>query len=269
MSIDVAPRNQPPAPDIVFYPSEDGEPMAETEVHYLVITDIFQALRALFNGAKVHLCSDQFFYYEEGNPSANKSPDIMVIKGKAFDILLRSYKLWEERIVPQVIFESASESTWEADLTTKKDVFERLGVQEYFLVDPCTEYLDRQIVGFRLENGAYVRIPEEPDGSLISKELYAKLLPHGVWIRVIDLRTGKAIPHLHEVHKKLEQAETRADEEAFRAQVMEQRATREAEQKAKEAERATHEAARAAAAETENARLRALIEELQKTMPQS
>src|SRR5689334_23739229 len=36
----------------------------------------------------------------------------------------------------RVVFEVASEKTWESDLYDKRDVYQRVGVSEYFLFDP-------------------------------------------------------------------------------------------------------------------------------------
>ena len=47
----------------------------------------------------------------------------------------RIYKLWEEGRAPQVIFEVTSRSTRREDLRSKHDLYERLGVSEYFLFD--------------------------------------------------------------------------------------------------------------------------------------
>ncbi|MDS3860922.1 hypothetical protein RIF25_08860 [Thermosynechococcaceae cyanobacterium BACA0444] len=48
-------------PDI-FYPSEDGKPLAETSVHFDAIVDIVTTLR-LYLGETGIVLSNQFFYY--------------------------------------------------------------------------------------------------------------------------------------------------------------------------------------------------------------
>ena len=85
------------------------------------------------------IASDIFWYWEEGNPSACISPDVMVVPGvRPRDPReRRSFFSWEEGgAVPAVVFEMASRSTWREDVDEKFDRYEQLGVREYFLFDP-------------------------------------------------------------------------------------------------------------------------------------
>ncbi len=50
-----------------------------------------------------------FLYYKEGNPRANKAPDVMVIKGVEKH-KRRTFKIWQEQAAPCVIFEISSRS---------------------------------------------------------------------------------------------------------------------------------------------------------------
>ena len=53
----------------------------------------------------------------------------------------RSFRTWEEKAVPCVIFEITSEEGREVDAVEKPAVYARLGVKEYFLFDPERAYL--------------------------------------------------------------------------------------------------------------------------------
>ena len=82
----------------------------------------------------------------------------------------RTYKLWEEKSVPQVIIEVVSKETWEKDVTTKRRLYERLGVAEYYVVDPEYKYLPSPLFAYHLEFGELVR------QSIENKRVYSQAL---------------------------------------------------------------------------------------------
>ena len=210
--------------------------MGETDFHISVILYLRQALRRFFrHSEKIYVAANMFFYYEKGKPSSVKAPDVFVVKGvETHD--RRTYKLWEEKVVPCTIIEVTSPSTQLEDLAIKQGLYRYLGVQEYYLFDPLDEYLTEQLQGFRLVEGAYQPIEPDPDRSIVSQELGAILKPEGKLLRVVDPVTGEVMPTLDE---SMELAHA-------------------------EAQRAEQEAQRADAAESEIARLRAELERLQR-----
>jgi Uma2 family endonuclease len=181
--------------DGVYYPSSDGEPMAETDIHILAIILLFEGLRDALRGRPLHyVAADIFWYWEQGNPRARCSPDIMVVRGIE-DRLRRSFRSWQENnAVPSVVFEISSEETWRNDLEGKRELYARLGVREYFLFDPEALYLDPPLRGFRLDGGALVELQPDADGSLVCQELGLRLIREAQMVRLIDLSTGKPIP---------------------------------------------------------------------------
>jgi Uma2 family endonuclease len=263
-----------------LYPSGDGEPMAETEIHVLAIIQLLELLKIFFQDQEdVYVVADIFWYYEEGNPDARKSPGIMVIKGVGRH-LRRSFFSWKENgAVPNVIFEMSSKKTWRDDLGNKRDDYARLGVREYFLFDPENRYLKPHFQGFRLEGASYVPIPREADGRLFSEELGLKIRPEGKVLRLYDARTGAKVlsraeqveleqRRAAEAERVVEQEKKRAEQERKQAELEKQRAEREkkrAEREKKRAERekkrAEQERQRAQALEAELARLRKLLGE--------
>src|SRR5208283_6128184 len=65
-----------------LYPSEDREPVGETDWHMMALIWLREALEDHFAGREdVKVASDMFLYYVEGDPSACKAPDVMVIPG--------------------------------------------------------------------------------------------------------------------------------------------------------------------------------------------
>lgn len=125
----------------IEYPESDGQPIGETDFHITATLLLLQMLRDHFeSNPQVYVASDLMFYYERGNPRAVKAPDILVVKGVGKH-KRRVYKLWEESAIPCTIVEITSKQTAQADLTTKYQLYERLGVKEYFLFDLLEEYL--------------------------------------------------------------------------------------------------------------------------------
>ncbi len=248
-------------PTEVFYPESDGQPVGETDYHISVIFYLRAALRYFFRRApRTYVAGNMLFYFEEGNPSAVKAPDVFVVKGIAKHDR-RVYKLWEEGVVPCVVFEITSRSTRLEDLGTKKALYEMLGVKEYFLFDPLDEYLRPRLQGFALIGDYYQPIIPGRDGTLISTELGAILRPEDALLRVIDPKTREIMPTIEEASERAAMQLERANAEAQRAIAETQRANA-------ETQRAIAEAQRANAAEAEAARLRSELEQLRRQMAQ-
>ncbi len=229
----------------VDYPESDGEPMGETGFHVGATLRLYDALCQFFSSREdIYVAADMFLYYEEGNRYANKAPDVMVIKGVDKHVR-RTFKIWEERAAPCVIFEITSKSTMAIDMVTKSALYATLGVREYFLFDPLHEYLEDALLGFRLENSEYVTLSADKNGRLFSEELGVLLSPENEFLRVIDPQTGKPVPSFKEAMLRAEQEAQRAEQEAQRAEQETQRAEQEAQRAEQEAQRAEQEAQRA------------------------
>ncbi|MBX2999438.1 MAG: Uma2 family endonuclease [Caldilineaceae bacterium] len=234
--------------DPVFYPETDGQPMGESEWHVIATLYLLSALRNFFAArSDIYVIADMFMYYEEGNPSANKAPDVMVVKNIE-QRKRRIFKVWEEGAVPCTIIEVTSKSTWAEDTIRKSSLYARLGVTEYFLFDPLHEYMDDQFMGFRLEDGEYIPIESSADGSIFSQELGVILRPDGDLLRVINPATNRIVPGMEDTYTYAEES-----------QALVEQVTQRAEQAAQRAEK---EAQRAQAAEAELERLRAEVDQL-------
>jgi len=143
----------------IFYPSSDGEPLAETQDHVLALLTIFAVLMQYLQGQEAIVLADQFFYYSQGFPRLRVAPDVMVV----FNVPPGSrdnYKLWEEGEIPSVIFEVTSKGTQDRDQGFKLGLYEQLGIPEYWLFDPKGEWVEGQLQGYRLQNDAYIPLPE-------------------------------------------------------------------------------------------------------------
>jgi hypothetical protein len=113
------------------FPETHEDDMGETTIHYKLISYLFNALDLFFEQhADVFIAANLNFYYDPDDPKKYYVPDIII----AFGISnhdRKTYKLWEEKLFPQVIFEVASESTWKKDISDKVEDYERLGAEEY------------------------------------------------------------------------------------------------------------------------------------------
>jgi Uma2 family endonuclease len=150
----------PAADAAIFYPSSDGEPLAESYDHLYAILTILEVLRVYLIGQRATVLADQYLYYVEGNPQRRVAPDVMVI----FNVEpggRDNYKIWVEGEVPQVVFEVTSPSTRSQDEVQKKALYAELGVTEYWQFDPRGEWIDGQLRGYRLQNDLDVVAPAE------------------------------------------------------------------------------------------------------------
>ena len=275
--------------DDVYYPESDGEPMAETELHREVMTDLINGLKRRYVSAPdVYVGGNMFFYEVQGDPSSSFSPDVFLVKGVPKELggipneLRRIYKIWEEGEVPCFIIEVTSAKTRGEDTGSKRIRYERLGCEEYFLFDPEGDYLDTRLQGYHLERGRYQRLAANPDGSLFSRTTGLILRVEGKKLRLVDAVTGEELPWDEEIESRRKEAEERAAREAEARRAAEVRAARDRERADREAEarraaeeraardkeradqaesRAAREAEARRAAEEEIARLRRELEE--------
>ena len=95
----------------IEYPESDGKPMAETDVHRKVMTDLIDRLIARYaHRDDMYVSGNLLVYYFEGKPEKCLAPDCFVVFGvPAGD--RRTYKTWEEGKFPDVVFEITSKKT--------------------------------------------------------------------------------------------------------------------------------------------------------------
>lgn len=200
-----------------LYPESDGQPMGETHFHVLAILHLLEVLGHFFrNRPDVYVAADMFLYYEQGNPSACKAPDVMVTKGVKGNHPRRSFRIWEEGVAPTVVFEITSVKTRYEDDVVKPRVYAALGVSEYFIFDPDGGQLKPAVTGFRLHEGVYQSLPLDANGRLVSQELGLALEPESFLLRLIDVRTGRRLLTYSEQVDEADAERARADAERAR-----------------------------------------------------
>jgi Uma2 family endonuclease len=206
------------SPSEIFYPSSDGEPLAESYDHLYVIMTTLAILTHYLQGQQATVLADQFLYYAQGFPRLRVAPDVMVI----LNVLpggRDNYKTWEEGQVPAVVFEMTSPGTRSQDDIEKKKLYESIGVIEYWQFDPRGEWIPEKLRGFRLQGEdepVYVPIA---DGQ--SQPLQLRLSVEDKIIAFHRLDNGEKLLPLAELHQALEQEALRADREAQRVQELE------------------------------------------------
>ncbi len=235
----------------VDYPTSDGKPMAETELHWQVMVDGVETLRDFFDAdPMVHVGGNLLLYYERGNKRKHVSPDVFMVRGVPKLPLRDYYLLWEEGRPPDAVIEITSKTTRREDQTKKREIYrDVLKITEYFQFDPTEDYLKPSLQGVRRVGDEYVPI-ELVDGRLPSAVLGLHLERRGWELRFWDPTRGV---HLLTPKEQRESARQRAEQEAQRAEQEAQRAEQEAQRAEQEAQRAEQEAQRAAAAEEREA----------------
>jgi Uma2 family endonuclease len=254
-------------PREVDYPTSDGKPMGETDLHRQDMMDVITTLQRHFAAdPNVYVSGNLLLFYEEGNRRKHISPDAFVVKGVPKAPPRDYYLLWKEGRGPDVVLEITSKTTRRED-QQKKWVLYRdvLKVPEYFQFDPREEYLKPSLQGHRLANGEYLPIAMV-GGRMPSEVLGLHLEREGQELRLFDPETGRRLrtaaedadaarAQSIEERRRAEEEHRRAEEERRRAEE-ERRRAEEAIQTASRAEE------RALRAEMEMAQLRAQVERL-------
>lgn len=193
----------------IEYPESDGRPLGETDIHVEVASMTAYVLRQRFRDVPdVYASQNLIFYYVEGDPRAQFCPDVFLVRGVP-NHQRRIYKLWEEGKAPSLLLEVTSRSTRQEDLRSKKELYERLGVEEYFLFDPLGEYLKPRLQGHRLASGRYHGLAPASDGSLLSRAAGLELIPEGHRLRLRDAQTREPLLWPWEEAEALRAAEER------------------------------------------------------------
>ena len=167
--------------DGVYYPSSDEGPVEEAETHYQfkALTDTAWTLKRRFGDVStMYVAGDMFIYYRPRNISARIAPDVFVVAGAKGNHPRYRWRTWADGGAPQFVLEVASESTWTQDAGEKRYIYKKIGVLEYWRFDPESgKYLHEILIGERLVNGEYVRIPVQTgaDGIVRGRSDFLKL----------------------------------------------------------------------------------------------
>ena len=71
-----------PALDEIDYPTTDGKPMAETDLHRTLMLTLIETLRAFFVAQRlVYVSGNLLVFYERGDKRRHISPDVFAVRG--------------------------------------------------------------------------------------------------------------------------------------------------------------------------------------------
>jgi len=179
----------------IDYPTSDGKPMGETQIHRQNMMLLIEALEDHYVGrTDVYVGGNMLMFYERGNKHMHLSPDVFVVLGVSSRVR-ENYLVWEEaKPTLDLVIEVTSKSTKRKDVVEKKELYQnRLGVREYLLFDPFQEYLRPSEQLFRLENGMYVDVTPRA-GRLPSEVLGLEFERDGEFLRLYDPFKGERVP---------------------------------------------------------------------------
>ena len=155
----------------IFY--EDPEPVEDGMQQAPVIVEIAHMLTAYFKGEpEVFVSAGGFIFYDPSNGNRRIAPDLYI----AFDVdvvgirlNLPNYWMWQVGKAPDFVMEVASPSTASNDLGHKRDLYARLGIAEYWRLDPTGgELYGEPLSGERLAGGEYqpYELNTDTDGTI-------------------------------------------------------------------------------------------------------
>ena len=152
----------------VYTPTVPQSPVHD-ETHREFGNDLSVHLRQAFRDRPHTLASDVNLYYEDAHPPPGRAPgpppvpivpDFMLFLRTIEASPYRSYRTWEVG-APAWVLEILSYRTWEDDVGTKRNLYARLGVTEYWFYDPeGVQHPDAAgaLRGFCLRAGVYEAI---------------------------------------------------------------------------------------------------------------
>src|SRR5262249_24965938 len=105
----------------IDYPSSDGKPMAETDLHRdWMITNI-QRLERFYLGKRVYVSGNLLIYFEKGNPRKSVAPDTFIVKNRKPG-RREIFQTWKKGRTPNFILETTSKTTRREDRGRKKKI---------------------------------------------------------------------------------------------------------------------------------------------------
>ena len=203
--------------------------MGETDLHRDWMFRLLEIFRQRYRDQQVYIASDLLVYYEEGTPSKFVVPDCFV----AMDCTpgrRRTFQTWKEKRVPDVVFEVTSRGTSSIDIVDKPVIYERMGVQEYFLYDPTASYLEPPLQGYRMTNGSLHQIAET-NGRLRCETLGVELFLQECDLVIVDMATGIEQMTKADAEELAREQAQRMQEQELEARLIAERRVRELEEK--------------------------------------
>ncbi len=220
-----------PEPDAVEYP--EGHWIAQSVWHGDAVRLATAALHHHFRDRDdVLVAMELVVYYVRGDNRVWLQPDVQVVFGVEPEGNRSTFKVWEEGKAPDFVLEVASPSTAKHDARYKAGEYARIGVSEYWRLDPEGALMGTALEGYAMTGGRYESV-EAVERSGRGRHLRSRVLGldlrsrkrDGATVLVFtDPRTGEEFDGaLEEAERRRRIAEDRADAERDRADAAEDR----------------------------------------------
>ena len=253
--------------DAAEYPERQW--VAQSVWHGEAVLLATAALRNRFRDREdVLVAMELVVYYERGDDTVWLRPDVQVVFGVGREGNRSTYRVWDEGKAPDFVLEVASPATAAHDARFKAGEYARIGVREYWRLDPQGALMETALEGYVATGGRYrqVETVERPGrgrwlrSEVLGLDLRSRKRDAATVLVFADPRTGDEFDGtLEEAERRRRVAEDRATVERRRAHAERDRANAERHRANAERDRANAERDRANAAED---RLRALEERL-------
>ena len=218
-------------PEAIEYPERQW--IAQSVWHGDAIRLATNALRSCFRDrADVLVAMELVVYYQRGDNTAWLRPDVQVVFGVGRGGNRSTYRVWEEGKVADFVLEVASPSTAEHDAHYKAGEYARIGVQEYWRLDPEGALMGTALEGYAVTGGSYepVEAVEVPGrgrhlrSRVLGLDLRSRQRDGATVLVFVDPRTGEEFDGaLEEAERRRRIAEDRASAERDRADAAEDR----------------------------------------------
>ena len=166
--------------DPTVYPIEDD--MGEGSLQRF-ISELLRALIEIWlrsRGEQSFVGADQFFYWQQYNPTESVAPDVYVLPGVPQQgTRVGAWKVWQTGKVPSFVFEVVSQDL-EKDYLTAPAKYGRLGVEELIVFDPDHRESSARVRWqvFRRSRSGFTRVEATDADRVRSKVL-------GCWLRAV------------------------------------------------------------------------------------
>ena len=244
-------------PDAVEYPERQW--IAQSVWHGEAVLLATAALRNRFRDCEdVLVAMELVVYYERGDNAAWLQPDVQVVFGVGRGGNRSTYRVWAEGKAPDFVLEVASPSTVKHDARYKAGEYARIGVREYWRLDPEGALMGTALEGYAATGGRYepVESVERPGrgrhlrSRVLGLDLRSRKRDGATVLVFTDPRTGEEFDGaLEEAERRRRIAEDRATAERNRADAERDRADAERDRALAAEDRVTAERDRALAAE--------------------
>ena len=150
-----------------------AEPIEDGMQQEMALESLIYLLRLRFgDDPTVFMSGAVFISYDITDGNRRVGPDLFIsfgVDNEAIRENLPNYWLWEVGKAPEFVMEVASDSTASRDLNEKRELYQNLGIAEYWRFDSKNgERYGQIMAGERLVDGVYqpYEVQEGADGSL-------------------------------------------------------------------------------------------------------